>query len=196
MNPRFTMTPEAIDALLDRVEYGTLAVSGEGVPYAVPVNFVRIGRDIYFHGAQKNRKMRMIADNPRVSFSVTEPLALIDSDFSSRDGLACPATQFFASVSIEGQAAIVEDRDEKARALQALMEKLQPKGGYVPLSDGAYDQAIRATAIVRITPETISGKQKAGQNLTPERFEMIVRNLEMRGRAGDPETVAVMREHG
>jgi len=65
------------------------------MPYSVPVNFVRIDDEIYFHGAKKNRKMEMIAQNPKVSFSVVENYLLILSYFSSTDALACPATQFF-----------------------------------------------------------------------------------------------------
>jgi len=34
-----------------------------------------------FHGALKDKKMKMLSQNPKVSFSVVENYALIDSDF-------------------------------------------------------------------------------------------------------------------
>ena len=183
-----------INSVLDRVEYGTLALSVDNVPYAVPVNFVRIEDTIYFHGALSNKKMKILDQNPRVSFSVVEEYALIASFFSSTEGLACPATQFFKSVSIEGNVEIVEARDEKAMMFEALMQKLQPEGGYKPFSDEAYDKAIKSTAVMKIIPTEIRAKFKLGQHLDNQRFTMIVKHLEERGTEVDRETVALMRE--
>ncbi len=195
MNPHFEITDKAvIYDVLDNAEYGTLALSIDDTPYAVPVNFVRIDNALYFHGALKNKKMQIIAQNPTVSFSVVENYALIDSDFSSTNGLACPATQFFKSVSIDGVASVVEGRDEKTKVFEALMQKLQPKGGYKPFSDNAYDTPIKTTAVVKIAIQEISCKFKFGQHLSDERFEMIVENLLKRGRPIDIETVRVMRK--
>ncbi len=52
-----------IQNVFDRTEYGTLALCDEGIPYSVPVNFVAIDGLIYFHGAQKGRKMNIIFKN-------------------------------------------------------------------------------------------------------------------------------------
>jgi nitroimidazol reductase NimA-like FMN-containing flavoprotein (pyridoxamine 5'-phosphate oxidase superfamily) len=122
--------PAMIYTILDQAKYGTLAVSDGVTPYAVPVNFVRIGEEIYFHGALSNRKMKALRANPQVSFSVVESYAVIASFFSSTEGSACPATHFFKSVSINGTASLVESRKEKAAMFTVLMQKLQPEGGY------------------------------------------------------------------
>ena len=194
MNPHFEIKdPALIDAVLDRAEYGTLALTDGGTPYAVPVNFVQISHDLYFHGALKNRKMSLIEAHPNVSFSVVEHYAIIDSNFSSDEGLACPATQFFKSVSIEGIATRIEDRDEKAAVLEVLMHKLQPKGGHAPLSDTAYDKALRATAVVKIEVTHRSCKFKFGQHLSEERFERIIAHLHERGTPLDLETITIMQ---
>ncbi len=193
MNPYFEIKDETtINTLLDKTEYGTLALADGDTPYAVPVNFVRIDTAIYFHGALTNKKMKILEHNAHVSFSVVAPYAIIDSDFSSDGGLACPATQFFASVSIEGIATRVENRDEKATVLEALMRKLQPKGGYAPLTDAAYGKALRATAIVKIEVLHRSGKFKFGQHLSQERFDRIIDHLRKRGTALDLETITIM----
>jgi len=195
MNPIFEIKDkEIIYDILDQAEYGTLALCVDDVPYAVPMNFVRIDNDIYFHGALKNKKMKMLSTNPQVSFSVVENYALIDSDFSTTKGLACPATQFFKSVSVEGIVTIVENREEKAKVFTALMQKLQPKGGYKPFSDVEYDSAIKSTAVVKMEVSHLSCKFKFGQHLNKERFEMIVSHLEERGTKIDMRTVEMMRE--
>ena len=195
MNPAFEIKDKSvIYDVLDKAEYGTLALSIENQPYAVPVNFVRIEDVLYFHGALSNKKMKILAQNPQVSFSVVENYALIDSDFSSSEGLACPATQFFKSVSVEGLTTVVRDREEKAQVFTALMQKLQPKGGYKPFSDAAYDTAIKATAVVKIEVKYLSCKFKFGQHLTEERFEMILSHLEERNTQIDRKTIELMKE--
>jgi nitroimidazol reductase NimA-like FMN-containing flavoprotein (pyridoxamine 5'-phosphate oxidase superfamily) len=183
-----------INELLDSTEYGTLAVSYNDAPYAVPVNFVRIDDDIYFHGALSNKKMKILASNPKVSFSVVQNYSLIASFFSSDEGLACPATQFFKSVSIEGVVEMVESREEKAMVFEALMKKLQPEGGYKPFSDAAYDTAIKATAVIKIVPSSLRCKFKFGQHVTKERFDMILSHLEERNTSIDKETVKMMKQ--
>ena len=182
-----------IHELLDSTEYGTLAVSLNDEPYAVPVNFVRIEDDIYLHGALSNKKMKILASNPKVSFSVVQNYALIASFFSSTDGLACPATQFFKSVSIDGEVEMVERREEKAMMFEALMNKLQPEGGYKPFSDVEYDTAIKATAVIKIVPSSLRCKFKFGQHVTKERFDMILSHLEERDTPIDKETVKMMK---
>jgi len=195
MNPHFEIKNKTLmNNLLDSVEYGTLALCANNIPYAVPVNFVRIEDGIYFHGALSNRKMKMLRTNPKISFSVVENYALIDSDFSSTEGLACPATQFFKSISIEGVANVVSDREEKAKVFEALMKKLHPNGGYKPFSDKAYDSAIKATAVVKIEVNNITCKFKFGQHLSDERFEMILLHLAKRGTEIDNKTIEIMKE--
>ena len=194
MNQRFEIKDKIlINHVLDSVEYGTLAVCDQQTPYAVPVNFVRIDAHIYFHGALSNKKMRLLDKNPKVSFSVVEDYALIASYFSSAEGLACPATQFFKSVSIEGVTEPVDAREEKALVFEALMQKLQPQGKYKPFSDEAYDKALKATAVIKIVPSSTRAKFKFAQHLTQERFEMILSHLYERDTAIDKATIKMMK---
>ena len=195
MNPHFKIEDKSIiNEILDKAEYGTLALSVDDVPYAVPLNFIRIEDTIYFHGALKNKKMRMLTQNPNVSFSVVENYALIDSDFSSTHGLACPVTQFFKSVSMEGVVEMVESREEKAKMFEVMMQKHQPKGGYQSFSDEVYDKSLKATAVYKLVVHNLSCKFKFGQHLNDEQFEMIIGSLEARGTQMDRATVKIMKE--
>jgi len=192
----FQITDKSIiNEVLDKAEYGTLALSNKDEPYAVPLNFVRIEENIYFHGALKNKKMKMLEQNPHVSFSVVESYSIIASFFSSTEGLACPATHFFKSVSIDGVAEVVSNREEKAMMFEAMMQKLQPEGGYKPFSNEAYDKALKATAVVKIVPTTVSCKFKFGQHLDEERFDMILEHLKERNSDIDNETIEMMEKY-
>ena len=185
---------KTIYELLDTTEYGTLALSQDDEPYAVPLNFVRIEDDIYFHGALSNKKMKMLKRNSKASFSVVQSYSVIASFFSSEEGLACPATHFFKSVSMDGLVEMVESRDVKASVFTALMKNLQPEEGYKPFSDEAYDKALKATAVMKLVPHTTRCKFKFGQHLTQERFDMILKHLEERNSDTDKETIEMMKD--
>ena len=183
---------QTINTLLDSVEYGTLALCADNKPYSLPINFVRIDDTLYFHGSKSGKKIDILKQNPKVAFSVVESASMIQSYFSSNDGLACPATQFFKSIMIEGEVAFVEEYDEKVTALSALMQKLQPEGMYKPLDDVAYQKAINATTLYKLIMIEYSAKYKFGQHLSQERFEMILSHLQERNHTLDKETAETM----
>ncbi len=73
------------------------------------------------------------------------------------------------------------------------MQKYQPEGGYLPLTDESrYANTLEATAVVAITIEQIRPKVKYGQRLPAERWERIRRFLTERGTALDLETLRRM----
>jgi predicted FMN-binding regulatory protein PaiB len=76
---------------------------------------------------------------------------------------ASQADTFYISVVIKGDAAIIEDSTEKTMALNALMEKYQPEGGYERLVPNMH--VIDEVAIIKVTPRTIRGKYKIGQHM-------------------------------
>ena len=195
MKPQFEIKDKnIINDILINAEYGTLALCEDNIPYSVPVNFVNIEENIYFHGSQNGRKAEMMSKNPLCSFSVVEPYSLIQSYFSSLEGLACPATHFFRSVSVQGKIEIVNDYDEKVLALELLMKKLQKEGKYKPMGDEVYQKTINITQVYKIISLDIKGKVKLGQHLPQERFDMILEHLEFRGNEIDKLTIKEMRE--
>ena len=180
---------------LESLEYGTLALSIDTVPYSLPINFVMLNGFLYFHGSMKGRKVEAVKANANASFSAVKAYSIIASYMSSKDGLACPATQFFKSCLIDGKIEIVQKEQEKIDALNALMTKLQSEGGYKDLNDPAYKKAIAATNVFKLTPSSSNLKVKFGQKLSDERFNMIIEHLEQRGTQEDLETVKLMKEH-
>ena len=185
---------ESIDALMHKSEYGTLALCSANKPYSLPINFVKVGDALYFHGAKKGRKIDILKENSFASFSIVEAHAMIQSYFSSDEGLACPATQFFKSIIIDGVVEFVEEYEEKVSALSALMQKLQPEGKYKTLSDAAYTKAINATSVYKLIPKETRAKFKFGQHLTQERFEMILSHLKNRAEEMDIQTIDMMQK--
>ncbi len=183
-----------INAMLGSAEYGTLAVCDDNKPYSLPINFVQIDNAIYFHGSKSGRKIDILKNNSFASFSVVEAHSMIQSYFSSEEELACPATQFFKSVIIDGEIDFVEEYGEKVKALSALMEKLQPEGRYKPLDEHVYQKSINATTIYKLIPMQTRAKFKFGQHLDKKRFDMIIGHLKKRGTETDLATIKMMED--
>ena len=54
-------------ALIDRCTHGVMAIStGELAPYCLPLSFVRIGEDLFFHCARQGRKIDLLHQFPQV----------------------------------------------------------------------------------------------------------------------------------
>jgi len=182
---------------LAEMSFGFLGtVRPDGRPSVTPLNFVYVREAIYFHGSRVGEKMATLAGNNRVSFSVAKEYAVIPSYFSD-PVMACPATTYFKSVAIDGTASLVDDLEEKAEALEALMRKLQPEGGYRPITAGDpdYIPRLKGIAVVRIDIESISAKFKFGQNLNDKSREPVLEGLAERGRPLDAETAELMRRY-
>jgi uncharacterized protein len=184
--------PLIIDDTLSTIEYGTLALCVDNTPYSVPLNYVHDGDIIYFHGAKKGKKMQILKENANASFSVVQSYSVIQSYFSSTEQLACPATHFFKSIIIDGKIQMVESYDEKVKALSLLMKKLQKEGGYKPLDDKVYEKMINAVAVYKLNPKDINAKFKFGQNLSDERFDMVIEHLKNRATKVDNATIEMM----
>jgi nitroimidazol reductase NimA-like FMN-containing flavoprotein (pyridoxamine 5'-phosphate oxidase superfamily) len=164
-------------------------VTDEGYPRAVALNFAAVGETIYFHGALEGEKYELIRCAPRAGFTMVVPYAFIPSTWSA-PSYACPATQFFKSVEIKGRCEEVTDPAEKARGLNALMEKQQPEGGFEPIDPETppYTRALQQVGVFRVVAGSWTGKVKFGQN-EPEKLRRIfVDRLRERGGPMDEET--------
>ena len=173
---------ETIHALLNECEYGTLSLIDNNVPYGIPLNFVWWEEGVAFHGAKEGKKIELIAQNPHASLSIVKPYALLPSYFSETTS-ACPASQLYASIIMQGIITIIDTNEQKASALNALMEKLQPEKRYETISaeKPMYKKRIEEIMILKLTPKSISCKLKMGQNLPPERKKLLLKHLEERG---------------
>lgn len=182
------------EQFMQEMSFGILGtINEDGWPELTPLNFVYHNGFIYFHGSVSGRKMKNIKADQRVTFSVAKEYAIIPSYFTEAK-LACPATAFFKSVLIKGHAEKVSDLTEKAEALTAFMQKLQPEGGYAPIDpeDPDYTGQIKSTSVVRINVHELSAKYKFGQNMKEEKFEIVTSGLLNRNEGLDKETIAMM----
>jgi nitroimidazol reductase NimA-like FMN-containing flavoprotein (pyridoxamine 5'-phosphate oxidase superfamily) len=186
-----------VEAFLSEMSFGFLGtLSSDGWPHITPLNFVYFNGCIYFHGSKIGQKMEDLKHAAeKVTFCVAKEYAIIPSYYSDPK-LACPATAFFKSVSIQGSAVIVVELEEKAAALSAFMEKLQPEGGYDPITteNPAYISQLKGVSVVKIEVQELTAKFKFGQNWNEARHEQTADLLHQRNHELDKETVALMKK--
>ena len=141
------MPDDAAKKILAEAEYGTLATMGQdGYPYAVPLNFVLHGNDLYFHSALAGHKLDNIDFIPRVCFSVVGYHQLLAEKFDTE----------YDSVTVYGTAAKVVDPAEKRQALLCLVEKYSTHWRQQGIE--YIDAKSSATVVYKIAIQHMTGK--------------------------------------
>ena len=112
--------PEQIRHILDSGKVLHLGLSVNDEPYVVPMNYGYALEDgklvVYLHSAVRGKKLEMVQTNPRVFFS-------IDCDRMPFEGrVPCQYGMVYSSIMGRGTATIVEDVEEKKRAMTLLMK--------------------------------------------------------------------------
>jgi nitroimidazol reductase NimA-like FMN-containing flavoprotein (pyridoxamine 5'-phosphate oxidase superfamily) len=159
------------------------------------MNFVRVDEALYFHGSLEGEKAASIRREPRVTFMVDDDFSLIPSTFTNPE-LACPATQYYKAAVMHGRARYDEEPGAKAVALQALMEKMQPEGGYRPIAadDPVYRKSFESVGVIRLEIERLTAKFKFGQSLPYRKRANVAAQLVERDAGRDVESVEAIRD--
>jgi uncharacterized protein len=156
------------------------SLDGDGYPQVIPMNFVYYAGVIYMHSHPFGEKLDNIRRNPNVGFEVDQHICFLPSYYFHPTD-ASQADTLYISVVIKGKAELVHGNEEKALALNALMEKYQKEGGYEALD--ANMPSVHDVAIIKVIPRDMRGKYKIGQHWArPYRLKMARNILEREGR--------------
>ena len=168
---------EKIIEFLNQQETGRVSsIDKDGFPQIIPMNFVYANDAIYMHSHPRGEKLENISKNPKVGFEVDQSLEFLPSYFTSPTD-ASQADTLYISVVIKGKATLVSDPKEKTRALNDLMKKYQPEGGYEKLTPDM--EVVEEVAIIKVVPVTMRGKYKIGQHWDKKtRLEIAKKILE------------------
>lgn len=144
----------SIDAVLDEALVCHLGFVDDGQPFVIPTLHARIGDELYLHGSSASRALRVLSEGAPVCVTVT-----------LLDGLVLARSVFehsveYRSVVILGTVRLVEDPDEKMRALEAFTEQLIP--GRWADARKPNDQEMKATSILALRLTEASAKISLG----------------------------------
>jgi len=181
---------EKIKEFLNQEHTGRISsVDKNGYPLITPMNFVYLDDAIYMHSHTKGEKLENIRQNQKVGFEVDRELEFLPSYFEDPED-ASLADTLYISVVIKGIGKIIDDRSEKTRALNGLIKKYQPEGGYEPIKPDM--QVLDEVAIIKVTPESIRGKYKIGQDLRKDDRVKLARKILDRNSKTAKETLKIM----
>ena len=138
--------------ILDTAKVLHLGLAVNDEPYVVPMNYgytMEAGRLVlYMHSALRGKKLDMMRANPRVFFEMDCDLAPFEGEKPCQYGLV------YSSVMGRGTACIVEDVEEKIKAMKLLMKTQTGK-------DFEFnDRLVSIVAVIRIDVEEYTAKHR------------------------------------
>ena len=181
---------ERIIEFLSSQQTGRISsIDENGFPQIIPMNFVFISDAVYIHSHIRGEKLDNIRRNQKVGFEVDKSLEFLPSYFSDPTD-ASLADTLYISVVIKGNASIVSDKEEKTNALNGLMKKYQPEGGYEPIKPDM--DVLKEVEVIKIIPESLRGKYKIGQNMDMKSRIDLAKQILERNSPTAKETLDIM----
>jgi hypothetical protein len=134
--------------ILQQGEYGVLSTLGEnGYPYGLPLNYIVLDEDIYFHCAMEGQKIDNILYNEKVSLCVVEKSEIKPKEFSTD----------YSSVIVFGRA-MEAGEEERQKALQEFVNKYSP--AYLKEGKDYIEKMKENTRIMKIEVVHMTGKAR------------------------------------
>ena len=144
--------PGQIRAILDAARVLHLGLCANNEPYVVPMNYgytMEEGKlTLYLHSALQGKKLDMLRANPNVFFEMDCDRMPFEGDKPCQYGLV------YSSVMGRGTACIVEDVEEKKKAMSILMKTQTGK-------EFAFeDRLVSIVAVIRIDAAEYTAKHR------------------------------------
>jgi nitroimidazol reductase NimA-like FMN-containing flavoprotein (pyridoxamine 5'-phosphate oxidase superfamily) len=145
---------ETVEAILDEALVCHVGFVHHGRPFVIPTLHARVAGDLYLHGSSAGRMVRELAAGADVCVTAT----LVDGVVLARSVFDHSVN--YRSVVVLGSASLVEEPDEKERALKAFTEKLVP--GRWAEARPPTEEELKATGVLRMALEECSAKVRSG----------------------------------
>ncbi len=137
----------AIEAIIKKSLVCRLALSEGNFPYIVPLSFGYRDKMLYFHGPLKGKKIDIIKKNQNICFEFDVNTAIVKAED------ACHWSMKYQSVIGFGKAVLLEDIEEKRKALNIIMSQY---------SDGTFqfnDDTLKKSGVIKVEIESMTRKQ-------------------------------------
>src|SRR5687767_14773266 len=122
----------------------------DGQPFVIPTAYGRVGDTLYLHGAKASRMLKALSAGSEVCVTVT----LIDGLVLARSAFHHSIN--YRSVVVFGNAVLVNDNDEKIRALHAFTDHIVA-GRWADVRPPDEDE-LRATLVLKVPLAEVSAK--------------------------------------
>ncbi|HEY3729835.1 MAG TPA: pyridoxamine 5'-phosphate oxidase family protein [Steroidobacteraceae bacterium] len=149
-----------VHAILDEAFICHIGFAIDAQPYVIPTIFARAGDTLYVHGSAASRMLRTLTRKVPVCVTVT-----------LLDGLVLARSAFhhslnYRSVVVLGDARLVEDADEKMRALHVITDHVVP--GRWREVRGPNELELKQSSVLAVRLEEVSAKIRRGPPIDDE----------------------------
>ena len=140
--------PSEMKQLIMQVEYVTLAMAEDNMPYLVALShgYNPEKNEVYFHSASTGKKLTIIRENPRVWGQ-----AMVDMGYDKGE-----CNHHYASVMFSGVVSFVEDENEKREILVGMARKFNEDPEKMI---GAQNASVMNTVVGKISVDHMTGKK-------------------------------------
>src|SRR5467141_2239538 len=151
---------DAVNQILDEAFLCHVGFTVDNQPFVIPTGFGRSGDNLYIHGSAASRMLRNLDRGIPVCVTVTllDGLVLARSVFNH--------SMNYRSVVILCTATLVDDPEEKLRALQVLTQHIIPQRW--DDSRQPNEKELKATSVLRIPIDEYSAKVRIGPPIDDE----------------------------
>ena len=150
-----------IERILDEALIAHLGIVGpEGQPFVIPTLHARKGDVVYCHGSTASRTLRALAEGVPACLTVS----LIDGLVLARSAMHHSAN--YRSVVLLGTARLIEDRQQKLSAFEAIVEHIVP-GRWSEVRPPTAKE-MKTTAVLEMRIDEASAKVRTGPPLDDE----------------------------
>lgn len=138
---------EEMESIISKANVCRLGLSVDNIPYIVPLNFGYRDSCLYFHTPKVGKKMDMIKTNSRVCFEMD-----IDHEVVRAEN-PCDSSMKFRSVIGYGRASLLDEIEEKRRALDIIVEH------YSGQVNEYKEKMVDHLSVIKVQVESMTGKK-------------------------------------
>lgn len=141
------MTPETTMTLIDAKEYAVLCLTDPGGrAYGVPLDYVRQGDSLYFHGAKEGRKVDSLRSNTWACAVILGDTVIVPEKFGRK----------YESAIVEGPVELIDDPEQKRQVMKWVADKRSP--GYPEKAQVIIERMLDRVLVYKMKMEKFSGK--------------------------------------
>ena len=145
---------KTVYSILDESFICHIGFTVDAQPYVIPTAFGRVDDVLYIHGSSASRMLRTLSGGVEMCFTST----LIDGLVLARSAFHHSIN--YRSVVVLGTVTLVDDLDEKNRALEAITDHIVP-GRWADVR-WPNELELKATSVMKLTIEEASAKIRTG----------------------------------
>jgi uncharacterized protein len=136
--------------ILNEADVCRVGFSKANKPYIVPMNFGFDESHIYLHSSVEGKKMEILKENKNICFEVDVKNEILKSEKPCNWGM------HYMSVMGNGTAELIEEPEEKIRALDIIMSKYDDDGSN---SHEYLESSLKRTAVIKLILTELTGKR-------------------------------------